>query len=141
MKVIRKEYQPHKTGLVSRVTEAKRKGKKAITLKTAVDVYGAFNLQTHLTKCIAPVSVRRNGSEVKLLINPNRRGPGRSTVKSRAGNLKIREAIYSLGDGDCLLLTTPIETLRFKMVEATLRRQGHKVRSMRNCQNVMVWKA
>lgn len=136
MKIITKPYKPRRTDLMARIAEAYANGVKVLQLRTAVDVYGAVNIQAHVRlKYGVNTQVAYEGSNVVMRIGPR----GKSNPPQR-NHAKLRKVVSGLGRDQCLLLTTPLEAWGFMITKAALRAQGITVRCMRNCNNLMVWK-
>ena len=142
MKIVKQDWKPRRTGLISKVREAFVQGRKSVLLKTAVDVYGAQNLITQIDQRLGvKTGIRLRDNKIILVINSAL--PRASLVKSRGNKLskRIRRAVLSLKSDDCLVLTTPLEAHRFIRIRTGLRaNHGVRVRTMRNCNNLLVWK-
>ena len=129
-------------GMIARVRQAHKEGRKSILLTTAVDVYGAQNLIGQFPRYGFTASVRRSGKEVRLHINPDKP----STNPLRGGrnkrHTKMRNAIAKLMPGQCLVLTTPVEAHTIVGLRPVMKVQEDSVRlrTMRNGTSVMVWK-
>jgi hypothetical protein len=142
MKVINKPWKPRRTAIVERVRRALKNGKTKIKLRTAVDVYGAANIATQLQNLLgAKCRVRRDGKDVMLYINPTERSLLVSNRKLHRDNKKMRRAFKNLKKDQCIVINSPIEAHAFIGLRADLKNEGMKLRSVRNCTSLMVWRA
>ena len=137
MKVIDLKYTPRRTGLMDRIKDARDRGVKSVLLTTAADTYGAINIQGQVFRHRGVrATVRRVGNQVRLFLDakPKKPGPG---VRSHTN---FQNKVKALRDGECLLLTTPLEVHSMFASRQTLKHGGTEIRCKRNCTNLMVWK-